>query len=123
MLVCIFGGQILSIFGGNIPKLFKNILTVVALAAIVVQAIVLAVQWSEFWWTALLIAVLGAAGVLCMRFAYKIAEWHNRAHSRWHKRNPDMDYTPSRFAVIMQTVSGAVIFVISEAMFIFLFTL
>ncbi len=30
------------------PKLFKNILTVVALAAIVVQVIVLAVQWSEF---------------------------------------------------------------------------
>lgn len=105
------------------PKIFKNILTVVALAAIVVQAIVLAVQWSEFWWTALLIAVLGAAGVLCMRFAYKIAEWHNRSHSLWHKRYPDMDYTPSRFAVIMQTVSGAVIFVISEAMFIFLFTM
>lgn len=105
------------------PKLFKNILTVAALAAIVVQAIVLAVQWSEFWWTALLIAVLGAAGVLCMRFAYKLAEWHNRSHSRWHKMNPDMDYTPSRFAVIMQTVSGAVIFVISEAMFIFLFTM
>ena len=51
------------------PKLFKNILTVAALAAIVVQAIVLAVQWSEFWWTALLIAVLGAACVLYMRFA------------------------------------------------------
>lgn len=74
------------------PKLFKNILTVVALAAIVVQAIMLAVQWSEFWWTALLIAVLGAAGVLYMRFAYKIAEWYNRSHSRWHKRNPDMDW-------------------------------
>lgn len=74
------------------PKLFKNILTVVALAAIVVQAIVLAVQRPEFWWTALLIAVLGAAGVLCMRFAYKIAEWHNRSHSLWHKRNPDMDW-------------------------------
>lgn len=66
-------------------------------------------------------AIIGAWGVLLVRFAYSLAKLRNKWHSTWNRRNSsDSDDEPSDLAVFWTKFCGY-IFTCVPLLFIFLF--
>ncbi len=85
-------------------KTFQSIL----LGAYVAAATVILFLWKAFPTLFLVEAcVLGAVGVLFVRFDYGLALWYNRVYSFFNRRNRnESDDEPSGFAVIVNKILG-----------------
>ncbi len=98
----------------------KNILTALGIAAVLAEGAILMICRASFATTifAPMLVVLSIGCILIMRFAYGIARWQNKMHMWQFKKFEDdpKNYEPSRFAVNMTVLSGALGIVFAHAM-------
>lgn len=97
----------------------KNVLTALAVVAIIVQTVFMAMRNTMAVYVAVLLGICGVFAVIVFRFAYYFAKWHNRQHSFWHKKNADTDddFEPSMFAIVTHRISSGLIVAVFEVMF------
>ena len=98
----------------------KNIQCIFFIVLSVVEAVCAAIFKPFPAGIIFLLALVGIAGALLVRFAYAIARWSNRWYSLWNRKNADdADDEPSTFALVTTKLSGyAALFALQIIMFL-----
>lgn len=103
-------------------NLLKNILTILGTIIIIAQCLITAFFINSSGFIYMIgFAIFGAIGLIFIRFAYQIAKHNNKIHMRRFKKYEydENSYEPSNFAIWRLRISGIILVVIYEVLFIF----